>query len=75
MWGGRSFSEILQYLLENHLGKVLGLLLGFAVGILIILFGFWKSIFIIICVTVGYLLGKRFDQEGSLGDWWDHLFR
>lgn len=75
MWGGRSLSEILQDLLENHRGKALGLALGLAIGLLIILFGFWKSVFIIVCVLIGYFLGKRFDEEGNLGDWWDRLFR
>jgi uncharacterized membrane protein len=74
MWGGKSFSEILQYLLENHLGKVLGLLLGLVIGVLIILVGFWKSMFIVICVAAGYFLGKRFDEDGNIDDWWNRLF-
>lgn len=75
MWDGRSLSEILHDLLMNHRGKVLGLVLGLAVGLLVIMFGFWRSVFIVICVLLGYFLGKRFDEEGNLRDWWDRFFR
>ena len=59
---GRNLSEILQYLLDNHRGKLLGLVLGLVIGLLIISFGFWRSILVILCVIVGYFLGKRFDE-------------
>jgi uncharacterized membrane protein len=74
---GRNLSEIIQYLLENHRGKLLGLVLGLVIGLLVISFGFWKSILVIICVIIGYYLGKRIDEGGGPGpgDWWDRFFQ
>lgn len=71
---GRNFSEILQYLLDNHRGKLLGLVLGLVISLLIISFGFWKSILVILCVIAGFFLGKRFDEGGGPGDWWERYF-
>ncbi|MDH7576224.1 MAG: DUF2273 domain-containing protein [Bacillota bacterium] len=66
--------EIFVDLLERHRGKMLGIFFGLVVGLLIILFGFWKTIFVVLCVLIGYFLGKRFDDGSSPGGWWDHFF-
>ncbi|MFY9140936.1 MAG: DUF2273 domain-containing protein [Thermacetogeniaceae bacterium] len=72
---GRNFIEIVQYLLDNHRGKLLGVALGLVVGLLIISFGFWKSLLVIIFVVIGYYLGSRVDEGGQgPGDWWDRFF-
>jgi len=75
MWSGKSLREIFEAMFERHRGKVLGIILGLVVGLLIIVFGFWKAAFILLCVVIGYFLGKRFDDEGSYGDWWERIFR
>ncbi|NPV28538.1 MAG: DUF2273 domain-containing protein [Firmicutes bacterium] len=75
MWGGRPLREIFEDLLERHRGKVLGVVLGLAVGLLIILFGFWKTVFVLLCVLIGYFLGRRFDEGGGPGEWWERIFR
>lgn len=72
MWGDRSVVELIVELLETHRGKVLGVVFGLVVGLLIILFGFWKSLFVIFCIIIGYLLGRRFD-EGP-GEGWERFF-
>lgn len=74
MWGDRSFREIIQELLEAHRGKVVGVICGLIIGLLIIIFGFWKSVFIIFCILIGYFLGKRFDDNEGPGDWWERFF-
>jgi uncharacterized membrane protein len=68
---GNSFYEILQYLWDNHRGKVVGLALGLVVGLFFILVGFWKTLLVVICVIGGYFLGKRIDEGGNSGDWWE----
>ncbi len=74
MWGGRSFYEVFLDLLDGHRGKVIGIILGLLAGLLIIIFGFWKTVFIAICIVVGYIVGKSFDDGSSLNALWRRLF-
>lgn len=74
MWGGKTFLEIVEELLETNRGKVLGAIIGLSAGLLIMKFGFWKTVFIVLCILLGFYLGKRFDEGGSFGDWWDRFF-
>ena len=63
---------------ENHRGCLLGAVLGALIAILILLFGFWRILFIGICVAFGLWLGNRIDkaddgwlqefQENGVGD-------
>jgi len=75
VWGEKSLEEVLFDFLRKHWGKLLGVLLGLVVGLLMILIGFWKTIFILICIFIGYLLGKRIDEEGGISEWWERFFR
>lgn len=74
MWGEKSFLDIFKILMDRHKGKMIGVILGLLVGLLIILFGFWKALFIITCIVIGYLIGKRFDEEGPFGEWWERFW-
>ena len=54
--------EILADLLvfiNNNRGKFFGALLGFLVGVLILIIGFFKALFIFICTCIGYILGSK----------------
>jgi uncharacterized membrane protein len=74
VWGDRSFFEYLADQAERHRGKAIGVILGLLAALLIIIFGFWKTVFIAILVLFGYWLGKRFDEDGSLDELWRRLF-
>jgi uncharacterized membrane protein len=74
MWGGRSLYEIFLDLMDRHRGAMVGAVVGLLVALLIIVFGFWKTVFIVICILIGYFIGKRFDEEGSLYALWRRLF-
>jgi uncharacterized membrane protein len=39
-----------------HARKVYGALLGLAVGILFLTIGVWKTLFIVVCMALGYFL-------------------
>uniref|UniRef100_A0A7C2J020 DUF2273 domain-containing protein n=1 Tax=Ammonifex degensii TaxID=42838 RepID=A0A7C2J020_9THEO len=64
-----------QEFFERHRGKVIGVALGLAFGWFAIVYGFWKAIFVALCVAVGYYVGKRIDERVDLGRFWDKLFR
>lgn len=45
--------------INNNRGKFFGALLGFLVGVLILIIGFFKALFIFICTYIGYTLGSK----------------
>ncbi len=49
-------------ILKNHRGKVLGAGAGLVIGLMIMKFGLFWSLFILVCVTVGFLVGRRLDE-------------
>lgn len=63
------------YIMEEHRGKVIGVVLGLLAGIIFISFGFWQSIFIIFCIVLGYFIGKRLDENKSFENWLKQMFR
>ncbi len=69
------WENILSELLVKHRGKTIGIALGLTASILFVSFGFWKTIFIIICIGVGYLLGKSIDDEKDIELWLKKLFK
>lgn len=72
--GDRSVYEILADLLDGHRGAAIGVLLGLLVALLLIIFGFWKTIFIGICILIGYVIGRCYDGEDGPGALWKRLF-
>ncbi len=60
---------------EHHRGKVIGVALGLAFGWFSIAYGFWKALFVTVCVGFGYYVGKRVDERLDLGRLWDKLFK
>jgi uncharacterized membrane protein len=61
--------EIWQY----HSGKIVGVAVGFTLGILIIIFGFFQTLFVMLCVIAGYVVGKRIDEKEDIMDILDKL--
>jgi uncharacterized membrane protein len=74
MWDSKSFFEYVAGQGEKHGGKMIGIILGLLVALLWIFIGFWKTLFIVICILIGYFVGQRFDNGGSLGDLWRRMF-
>lgn len=60
--------NFLKFLNEN-LGKIIGGFLGLLIALIIVIFGFWKGIFIIICILGGVLVGARFERHEGLREW------
>ena len=67
------FSEIMQNLWENYRGRLVGSLFGLIIGAMFLILGFFQTIFLLICITAGYLLGKRIDNKEDLMDVLDRL--
>lgn len=66
--------EMLHFIWQDHRGKALGVILGLLFGVFTAVLGFWKTFFITICIVLGYLVGKRADEQGSLRRFLDRWF-
>ncbi|MHB0886615.1 MAG: DUF2273 domain-containing protein [Bacillota bacterium] len=60
---GTVWERLFKELFENHRGKTLGSVIGLAISLSIYKLGFLWTIFITICVFVGYQVGRRMDEE------------
>ncbi len=60
---GTVWERLFKELFENHRGKTLGSFIGLAISLSIYKLGFLWTIFITICVFVGYQVGRRMDEE------------
>ncbi len=68
--------DLLQLLnlLHNYKGRTLGVIIGLIVALLIINFGVILSIFILVCMGLGYYLGLRYDNRDSFKDVVNDIF-
>lgn len=69
------FEKLLIYIMDEHRGKAIGVTLGLLASILFISFGFWQTIFIVLCILVGYQVGKKIDEQVDLELWIKNLFK
>lgn len=69
------WEKIFLFIIEEHRGKAIGILLGLVAGILVISYGFWRTLFIIFCIVLGYFIGKRLDDNQGLDHWLRQMFR
>lgn len=67
------FYEIMQNLWDNYRGRLVGSLFGFIIGAMFLILGFFQTIFLLICIIGGYLLGKHIDNKEDLMDILDRL--
>lgn len=57
------WKELWTELAERHRFKIIGCLTGLVFALLVIRYGLLWTLFISSCVGVGYLVGKRLDDE------------
>lgn len=69
------WEKILAYILQEHRGKTIGIVLGLIASIIFITYGFWRSLFVIFCIIVGYLIGKKIDENKSFDNWLKQMFK
>jgi len=55
--------ELAQDLWQNHRGKLVGSLLGLVFAAFVMWVGFLWTVFVFICVIVGFWVGKRMDDH------------
>jgi uncharacterized membrane protein len=58
---------------EHHSGKIIGIIGGFLIGMLVITFGFFRTLFVLLCIIAGYIIGKKIDGKEDIMDILDKL--
>lgn len=53
---------------ENHRGKFVGMVLGLVLGTAVLIFGFFKTVFVLLCGLIGLFVGKKIDDQEDLAD-------
>lgn len=61
-------SELLAEIWQHHSGKIIGLVTGLFMGIFILVFGFFHTMFVMLCMIAGYIVGKRIDEKEDIMD-------
>lgn len=61
-------SGLLTEMWQQHSGKITGLVFGMLVGIFILIFGFFRTMFVMLCMISGYIVGKRIDEKEDIMD-------
>ncbi len=51
---------------QNHRCKAVGLVLGLVIGTAVLIFGFWNTVFVLVCGLLGLLVGVRMDKGEEL---------
>lgn len=67
--------RFLNLIWEEHRGKTIGVAIGLVAAILFLSFGFWKTLFIIIFIVLGYIIGKRVDEDKNFDQWVRKIFK
>lgn len=57
--------KIIDFYLHNK-GKVNGSGVGLFIGILILTIGFFKTLFLSICIGLGFFIGSKIDKKEDL---------
>ncbi len=61
-------------LLDQHPGKVIGLLAGLILGLIVVLLGFWRTLIIMLFAGAGFYLGKRRDEHKDFSQFLQTFF-
>lgn len=69
------FEQLITELLHHHRGKTFGVLAGLLFGGLVIGIGFLQTVFVSCCIYIGYIIGKRVDDNESIRDVMERIFK
>lgn len=70
-------SEVLKAVLSYlaaHQGRVIGTCVGFIVGILWAILGWWRAAIFLFCLALGYFIGYRLDRKDSWREILERVF-
>jgi uncharacterized membrane protein len=62
-----NWEPVLAWFAKNR-GRAVGTIVGFLVGVFLLVLGFWRGLFLAACVWAGWLVGAQLDAHESLTD-------
>ncbi|MGI6082487.1 MAG: DUF2273 domain-containing protein [Limnochordia bacterium] len=54
--------QVLELLLR-HRGKIIGAIVGVLLSWMVLVFGVWRTLFVVFCMAVGVYVGARIDGD------------
>lgn len=69
------WEDLLLEILRSHRGKLFGAVVGLFFALLVIVLGFFQSIFVACCIFIGYIIGKRVDDNESVREIMERIFK
>ena len=63
-----SIKKFVADFFETYCSRKIGFILGAVTGVAILLFGFFNTLFVVLCGLVGLFVGSRFDSKDDLVD-------
>ena len=63
-----SIKKFVADFFETYCSRKVGFILGAITGVAILLFGFFNTLFVVLCGLVGLFVGSRFDSKDDLVD-------
>ena len=58
--------DFIEAVWKNHRGKFIGTMIGFFIGLSILVFGFFKTLFVLLCAVIGLYIGGKVDNHEDL---------
>lgn len=58
--------EVLISIYKNNRGKVIGTIAGLLIAVLMLIIGFFRTLFIVLLMLLGYYIGKKIDNKESI---------
>ncbi len=70
-----NFTRYITEWINLNPGKAVGIIVGLALGLLILTFGFIKTLIIILFMLLGFIIGKMVDERISVVEEFKNIFR
>ena len=67
------FFDFFAALWETHRGRMVGVIVGLLIGIMFLTLGFFRTVFLLLLMSAGYMLGSHIDNKEDLMDLLDKI--
>lgn len=69
-----AIKEFFAKMWAEQRGATLGVIIGVSLAAIILSFGFWQSVLLVLCGWIGFVIGARADSREDLKRMMNHVF-